>query len=267
MVRGAVSRGDMEGDSTRGSGRIKTADKLFRIVETLQEMEGARVAELADELEMANSTVHRYLQSLRANEYVVKEGDTYDVGMRFLDVGDYARNRKTLYKLAKEKVKKLAEETDERAEFLVEEFGRAVFVHYGAGTRAVQADSHLGKRLPLHATSAGKVLLAFLPDERVQEIINDYGLPSYTENTITDEETLADELEVVRQRRVAFNEQEYIHRLNTVSVPVMDPNGQIGGVLGISGPAHRLKGDRFREEIPDLLLGTANELEINVSYQ
>lgn len=256
----------MAKDTKQTSGAVKSTDRAFRIVETLKQMDGGRVTELARELDMANSTVHRHLQSLRENEYVVKEGDTYYLGLRFLDVGDYVRNRKEVYRLTEEKVKQLAEQTDERGEFLVEEYGEVVFVHREIGDNAVQADSHIGKRLPIHATSAGKAILAFLPDERITEIIEKRGLKSYTENTITSEKVLREELEQIREEHVAFAHQEYIQRLNTVSVPIIGTNDQVCGAIGISGPAHRVKGEWFQEEIPDLLLGIANELEIKLTY-
>ena len=256
----------MSKDTTEASRAVKSTDRTFRIVESLKRMDGARVTELARELDMANSTVHRHLQSLLENEYVVKEGDVYYLGMQFLDIGDYVRNRREVFRLAEDKVNQLAEKTDERGEFLVEEYGEVVFVHREIGDNAVQADSHIGKRLPIHATSAGKAIMAFLPDERVSEIIEQKGLGSYTENTITDEEILRDELEQIREDHVAFAQQEYIQRLNSVSVPIIDVNDQVVGALGISGPAHRIKGEWFQEEVPDLLLGFANELEIKMSY-
>ncbi|MEF8785331.1 MAG: IclR family transcriptional regulator [Haloarculaceae archaeon] len=256
----------MSKDTTEASRAVKSTDRTFRIVESLKRVDGARVTELARELDMANSTVHRHLQSLLENGYVVKEGDVYYLGMQFLDIGDYVRNRREVFRLAEDKVNQLAEKTDERGEFLVEEHGEVVFVHREIGDNAVQADSHIGKRLPIHATSAGKAILAFLPDERVSEIIEQKGLESYTENTITDEEILRDELEQIREDHVAFAQQEYIQRLNSVSVPIIDVNDQVCGALGISGPAHRIKGEWFQEEVPDLLLGFANELEIKLSY-
>jgi DNA-binding IclR family transcriptional regulator len=254
-------------NDVRSGSSVKTADRIFRIVETLQAMDGGRVSEVAAELDMADSTVHRHLQALQENEYVVQEGDTYHIGFRFLNLGDYARNRKELYRLAEPKVEQVAEETNERAEFIVEEFGRAVFVHRHIGSNAIQADSHLGKRLPMHATSAGKAILAHMPTDRVERVLERTGMEQYTAQTITDEEVLAEELATIREEGVAFNHEEYIGGMNTVSVPVMDRHEQIAGALGVSGPAHRLKGDRLRQEVPDLLLGSANELEINISYR
>lgn len=247
--------------------QVKTTAKAFRILETLKQLDGARVSEVADHLNLANSTAHRHLKSLEENEYVVQEGDIYYVGLRFLELADYAGRRKEIYQLAKPKVEQLAQKTGERAEFIVEEHGHAVFIQREIGENAVQADSHVGKRLPMHATSAGKVILAYLPERRVENIIEEKGLPALTPHTITEKEELYAELEQIREREVGFADEEYIRGLSTVSVPVKGPNEEILGALGISGPSGRMSGDNFREEIQKLLIGAANELEINIAYQ
>ena len=73
------------------------------------------------------------------------------------------------------------------------------------------------------------------------------------------------ELETIRERGYSFNLQENLEGLNAVGVPVKGQNGVIGA-LSISGPSHRLKGDRLKSALPDLLMGEANELELNISY-
>ncbi|MEF8785336.1 MAG: IclR family transcriptional regulator [Haloarculaceae archaeon] len=183
-----------------------------------------------------------------------------------LSVLDYVRDRKQIYQLAKPKITELAEKTEERAEFMVEEYGRSVFVHRDTGDNAVQTDSGIGKFHPLHATAAGKSILAFLPEERVDEICETRGLESFTDNTITDKETLFAELETIRERGVGYNDQEYINGLRAVGVPVKDVDESIVGAISVSGPTHRLKGEWYEEEIPDLLLGMTNEIELKISY-
>jgi len=85
-------------------------------------------------------------------------------------------------------------------------------------------------------------------------------------NTITDPQTLYAELERVRERGYSVNKQENIEGLHAVSAPVMDTNGHVFGALSVSGPTHRMKGEWFEDELPDLLLGAANELELNITY-
>lgn len=245
---------------------VGSVETMFAIVERLQELDGAGVSELASDLGFAKSTVHRHLATLEGMEYVVKKGDVYYVGLRFLDLGEYTRNRKLAYKMAGEKVSELAVETEERAQFIVEEHGKAVFIHRDTGDRAVLTDPGIGKRIPLHATAAGKAILAHLSDDELSRIIERRGLPKVTEYTITDEEALHEELENCRARGYSYNKQENLIGLHAVGVPVKDASGGVLGSLSISGPSHRLKGEWFERELPNLLLGSANELELNINY-
>jgi DNA-binding IclR family transcriptional regulator len=245
---------------------VKTTETAFTIIEGLEELDGARVTELADHLGLAASTVHSHLATLYEMGYVVKEGDRYLIGSRFLKLGETAKERKEAYELARPKVKALAEETEERCQFIVEEHGRGVYLHRETGNRAVWTDSGLGKRVSLHSTASGKSVLANLPEERVDAILDRWGLPAQTDNTITDRTELFEELDVIRERGYAVNKEESTDGLRAVGVPVMDGSGDLLGALSVSGPSHRMKGEWFESEIPDLLLGTANELKLNLKY-
>lgn len=107
--------------------------------------------------------------------------------------------------MAEEKVQKLAAETNERAQFIVEENSRRYYTHTENGEDAVLADARTGKRIYLHDSTAGKSILAQLPESRVRKIINSWGLPAYTEYTITDESELFEELEQIREQGYALN--------------------------------------------------------------
>jgi DNA-binding IclR family transcriptional regulator len=247
-------------------GTIQSVNVVVSILELLQERDGARVTEVAEELEIAKSTVHRHLKTLLLRDLIVKEGDEYQIGLRFLELGEYAKNRKPAYLLAEEKVEELAATTDERAQFIVEEHGRAVYVFRETGENAIQTDPGLGKRIPIHATSAGKAILAHLPQERVESILDTHGLESLTPNTITEKEALMNQLAEIRERGHSFNLQENITGLHAVGVPVKGDGGRIIGALSVSGPTKRMTDELLHTEVPQLLMGVANELELNIRH-
>jgi DNA-binding IclR family transcriptional regulator len=247
-------------------GAVKSVGTLLAVVEGVRELNGARVTELAEHLEVGKSTVHRHLSTLKAHEYVVKEGDEYHLGLRFLGLGEYARDRNPVYGLAQPIVEQLAEETEERALFMTEEHGRAVYLYRGLGARAVRTNSKIGTRRYLHTIAGGKVMLAHMDEARVDSIIDRWGLPAETSETITDRATLETELARIREAGVAFNREECIEGLQAVSAPVLGPGGQVVGALSVSGPTHRINSERLEESISDLLLGSANELELNLEY-
>lgn len=244
---------------------VKAAETAFAILETLKEKEGLRLTELANELGMAKSTTHRYLQTLLTMEYLVKEGEVYHPSLRFLDFGWQARNREHGYQMAKTKVEDLAEETNERAQFIVEEHRRAVYVHRKAGSNAVHTDPGIGKRIELHSISAGKAIMSDWSDERIHEYIEQKGLNARTTNTITEADELLAELEEVRERGYAINNEEHIDGLRAVGVSIC-PSEEVLGAFSVSGPMNRMKGAWFEEKLPDLLMGYANEIELNLKY-
>ena len=89
------------------------------------------------------------------------------------------------------------------------------------------------------------------------------GLPQVTEHTITDRDELAEELEEVRKRGIAFNRQETIHGLVGVGAPITNQEGDVMGALSIIGPTSRINEDRFRRELPDMITRNVNIIEVN----
>jgi DNA-binding IclR family transcriptional regulator len=248
--------------------RVKTAETLFDIVETIRELDGGNISEIADELGLANSTVHRHVRTLEDLAYLVNESGEYHIGLKFLGMGVYARHRKSAYKMVKPKIQELAEQTKETVQFVVEEHGDVIYVHRELGERGVKTPkSGVGKRIELHSAAAGKALLAQFPDEQVDRIIEMKGLPELTENTITDRDKLFENLESIRKRGYAFNREENTLGVNAVGAAATDQQANPVGAISISGPAHRMKGDWYEQELPDQLLTVVNEFEINIIYE
>lgn len=255
-------------DDTTPHGEIDavgSVETLFDIVEYVHQHEGATVSEIAANLDYAKSTIYRHLTTLEHRGYVV-QNDGYYIGLRFLELGEQARNRQRAYRLVKEKVNELAAETDERVQFLVEEHGEAVYVHRALGEHAVHTDPGIGKRIPLHATASGKAILAAMAPTELSRIVEQTSFEALTNETITSPDELHEELERIRERGYAFNKEENLDGLHAVGVPVTGPNERVIGGLSVSGPSHRLTGKRFDSVLPSLLLGTANELELNIAH-
>ncbi len=245
--------------------QLQTTSISLRVIEMLRELDGGGVTELADALELAPSTVHSHLATLLSNGYVVKTGDKYYLSLRFLDHGDYVRNRKQAYRVAASYTQQLAEETDCRAVFAVEENGRGVYIHTSSGRHAVWKYSTVGKQFYLHQTASGKAILSQYSRSKVTEIIDQWGLPTATENTITDDETLFDQFGTIRERGIAFNYEEQLDGVKAVGVPVNGPKDRVIGAFSVASPANRLTDNRFEEDIPNTLLGIANEFELELT--
>jgi DNA-binding IclR family transcriptional regulator len=238
----------------------------LRIVEALKRLDGAGATAVANDLDMAKSTVHNHLQTLEDEGYITDEGSAYHVGLRFLELGAYKRNRMDIYEKARPEVASLAEKTGEMANAAVEEHGEGVYIARAEGTEAVSVDTYAGKRVNLHCTALGKTILAELPEERVDDIIGTHGLPARTDNTITDRTELKAELADIRERGHAYDREERLPGLRCVAAPVTSEDGEPVAALSVSGPTSRIKGDRFHEEIPEMLQSAVNVVEINLVY-
>lgn len=250
-----------------GHRTIKSVDTSCRLVKLLRERREATVSSLADDLDLAPGTVHTHLATLKDHGLVVQESEGYRLGPRFLTLGEFVRNHSDLYQAAKEEIEALADESGECVHLLTEHDGRLVPVYERFGENAVAVEYHNRKREEpvkhLHCTAAGKAILAYTPDERVEEIIDTVGLPPNTPQTITDRDALLDEIERVRKRGYSVADEEQLQGIRAVGAPIRDPNGDARGAVAVSGPTSRLKGERFEATVPELVTQTANICEVN----
>ncbi|WP_435335829.1 IclR family transcriptional regulator [Haloarchaeobius sp. TZWWS8] len=248
----------------RTSGSIRSDETLFSIVEVLEALGEAGVTEIADRVDVSKSTVHGHLSSLRQNGYVVADDGRYRLSLRFLQLGEHVRTQTGIYDLARPHVDDLARETNELANLAVEEEGRGVYLYRTQGDQTVQFSTDAGDVHQLHCSATGKSMLAHLPEDRVDQILDRHGLQAHTDQTITDRDVLREELRDVRERGVAFDDEEYGEGLRCVGAPIRGADGTVLGAISVSGPATRMSGERYREELPDLLRRAANLIEINL---
>lgn len=245
---------------------VGATETTLAIVEALKERGAVGVTELSDQLDVGKSTVHNHLATLHKHDYVVKEGDQYRLGLRFLDLGGHTRNGMKLYRVAEPEVKELAAETNEMVNLATHEFGRCVYLYRAKGKQAVELDTYAGLRTALHSTALGKSMLAHMPKSRIDEIVDAYGLPAITDHTITDRETLSEELDTIRDSGVAFDREERLEGLRCVAAPITGSDGDILGAISVAAPTGRLKDERFSDEIPDAVQSRANVIELNIVH-
>lgn len=252
--------------SEGGKNNIKSLETTFAIVDALKRRDGARITDLVDETGFSKSSVHKHLATLRDHGYVVKDGERYELGFRFLDIGGYVRAQFPNATFIKGKLQDLAAETGEIAQCMVEQQGQAVVLYRETGVNGLPTRTRPGKRIHMHQTASGKAILSQLPEERVSEIIEQHGLPAATAATITDREELRAELAEIDERGVAYNQGESTRGLCAVAAPVTTPDERVHCACVISGPRHRMEGTKMTEEYADLLLSVVNEIELDIAH-
>lgn len=244
---------------------LRSVEIAFNIIEALQEQNQLGITELADELGHSKSTIHSHLQTLENREIVVNEAGKYHLSLRILDMANDVRNQVGNYDVIKEEADTLANETGEIAQFGLEEHRLVTYLYKSKGERGVETASSVGRRQPMHSTSLGKAILAYLPHERREEIINSMPLERKTPQTITDPEQLRAELDKITERGYAIDDEENLEGLRCVAAPVK--NGKIVlGAISITGPASRITDDDLHNDLAKAVQRAANIIEVNTKF-
>lgn len=241
---------------------VTTVETAFEIIECLKVFEEATAPEIAEELELATSTAHDHLVTLESLGMLIKKANGYEIGLRFLDFGTFAKAGYPIFELSAPTLERLANKTGEFVWLYIEEHGRVMAIAREKGEKAVRS-SRLGRPLPMHSTAGGKAILANYSEEHIQEIVDRHGLEPDTDHTITDLNELFAELEQIQQQGYAVNDEESKMGLRAIGGAITH-NDEVLGAISVPGPKHRLTDSVFENEFPEYVLEAINEIELNV---
>lgn len=245
---------------------IKATKITFEIIDLLRKWDGAGVSKIATHLDKPTSTIHDHLRTLESEEYLINENGTYRVGARFLELGEQARSRMKVYHLSRPEVDNMAEKTGNHSNFMVEEHGRGVFLYKAKGENAVRLDTHVGMRVYLQTTALGKAILAYRPRDEVELILNRHGLPEITDNTVTDRDQLLTELNQIKERGYAIDDEERVQGMRCIAAPITNNEDRAVAAVSVSGPKSRIQEEYLEETLPNMVLQSSNVIEVNMAY-
>lgn len=251
--------------SEPASREVQSVHTAFRIVGLLQDLDGAKMNELADHLDLAKSTVHNYLGTLQQLGYVVERDGNYRLGLRFLTHGMAARHGLALGDPVRQALPDLARELSQPVWWVAEEQGRGLFVERSAPGDGEPIYGRVGKRSYLHTHAPGKAILARWPTDAVRDLVDHEGLPVQTRETVTDVEAFLATLETVRERGYATSSGEAALGIRSIGVGF---DGPMGGfhALGVFGLTHEFGGNT-EERVSGVLRDAAAAIEERVGAE
>lgn len=245
--------------------RIRAVQIAFDIVDALQRDGQLRLTELSSELGYSKSTIHSHLKTLEDEKIVVPEKEGYRLSLKFLDISRHVREQIGNYDVIRSEADDLAEETGELVQFGIEEYGRVTYLYKVGGENAVSTLSSVGTQQPMYSTALGKTILAHLPTERQEEIIDSMEFTTKTPNTITSAEELYDELDLIAERGYGIDDEENVEGLRCIAALVSD-NDTILGAISITGPSSRISDEQLHEEFAEFVQRAANVIELNTKF-
>jgi DNA-binding IclR family transcriptional regulator len=240
---------------------VQAVERTFDVIRTLRRNRSMTVSEIAEELDLPTSTAHLHLKTLESTGYAVNSDGRYRLSLRFLRDGITLRSMEQIYNISAETVDGLARETNEVAALGVEECGQRVLLYVAEGDEAVYDNAPTGEYTNMHWTALGKAILAHLPDQRVDTIIEEYGLPAQTENTFTDRDALEGDLDETRERGYSFDDEERRDGIRSIAVPIIVDESVVGAV-SVTGPKNRISTERIEAELLPTLQYAVDVIEV-----
>ena len=232
-------------DRVGDGGPIQSVDRAVTILEILARDGAAGVTEVARELGVHKSTASRLLAALDRRELVSQDSarGRFRLGVGLVRLAAAAGVRLDLVQQSRPVGQALAREVGETVNVAVLSGGEALYLDQVAGPAALSPHNWAGQRIPLHATSDGKVLLAYLTESELAGWLTTPPL-RFTEHTITDPGELRRALEQVRERGYAITVGELEAGLTAVAAPVRNASGDVVASVSASGPSFRIQADR-----------------------
>lgn len=229
---------------------VQSVDRAITILELLARQGESSVTEVAVELGVHKSTAFRLLVTLEIHRLVEQVNDRgrYRLGVGNLRLAGATTARLDVVSEARPLTRQLAADTGETVNITVRSEESALYLDQAAGSSALQSHNWVGQRIPLHATSNGKVLLSELSQRDFDEALPH--LPRYTEHTITSRERMQEELAGVRRLGYALAVDELEVGLTAAAAPIRSAPGDIIASMSISGPTFRLTRQRLEETVP-----------------
>jgi DNA-binding IclR family transcriptional regulator len=219
------------------------------------------VTEISERLSLHKSTVHRFLINLEGAGLLERNAKTgrYRLGLRLFELGGLVLQQMNLWDEALPFLEQLVRDSGETGQLAVLDQGEAIYIERVEARRALRVPAAMGRGYPAHATSHGKLLLAYQPPESVREIVRQRGLDRYTQNTITEDWALEQELARIRTQGYAVDSEEYEEGLRCVGAAIFDHTGQAIAAIGIGGPVTRVTPARV-DELAGLVMSAAKGL-------
>ncbi|MDO4298188.1 MAG: IclR family transcriptional regulator [Lachnospiraceae bacterium] len=222
----------------------QSGEKLLNVLEfIILKGEPQRLQDIANELSMNKSTTLRFLKTLVNTGYINQNPETskYAATYKICALANKVNLYTELRKIARPYLEQLAKIFGESVNMAVEDQMTSVYVDVIRGSsQSLVTVQKIGNAAPMHCTGNGKVLLLNYTDEDLDRLIEVKGLTKYTEYTLTTKEALRAELEKIRKRGYAYDEQEREVGARCLAFPIYGDNGKVIAGMSVTGPQNRM---------------------------
>ncbi|WP_281972961.1 IclR family transcriptional regulator [Ruegeria faecimaris] len=235
----------MAGDGTIG----KACDVLDQVAAFQRPV---RFAELLESSRFPKATLYRFLQSLTNQGMLSYDPDrqTYAPGLRLVRLAHAAWTQSSLAPIARPFLDTLSGETGETVHLAQLDSGQVLYVDKRNAAQPVEMYSQAGKVGPAYCTGVGKAMMAFLDEAELNKVISQQSFHRFTEKTLASEAALRSDLELIRSRGYALDDEEHETGIICVACPIRTPGGRMLGAISVTGSTERMNFDQLEAWIP-----------------
>ena len=223
---------------------VKNALKILKAFKINDHQKG--VLDLADQLEISKSSVHRLLKTLESEGFVTKAKNNakYELGMSLIELNSIYLKHLDIYDVTLESMMKLITLTGETSHLAILKNDVIVYINKLSNQQTVEVESHIGHSNYIHCTASGRVLLAFSNPATINRII-EQPLMRFTPRTIVDANLLLKELQNTKEKGFAIVQGEYRDTMTSIAVPIKNIQGKVIAALNIVAPTKRLTDEKI----------------------
>lgn len=226
------------------------------------------VTELSKRLKLHKNNVFRLLATLESRGYIEQNRATenYRLGLKALELGQTFIKQMGLLRQARPILDRMVEECNETSYVAIFKENHIVYLDVVETNLTVRVVSRVGSRLPAYCTASGKVHLAFMSEEELEATLAEQKLTQHTPTTLASIDKLRAELEQVRAKGYAIDNEELDPGVRCLAAPIRDYTRRIVGAVSVSGPNMRLDDARIESELIPMILRAGEDLSTRLGY-
>jgi IclR family pca regulon transcriptional regulator len=258
-------------------GTTATSQSLERGLAILSAFAAGRpligISELSRELELSRSTAHRYVATLAKLGYLQQDPESkrYRLGPKVLDLGFSAINSMDVREISAPYLRQLSDETGFTVNLAILDGIDVVYIERcrtaGPGQREIDLNLHVGSRLPAYCTAMGKAILAFVPEERLEELIPRIDFVPRGPNTLTSAAAFRAELEKIRASGIAVNDEELAYGLRSIAAPIHSHAGEVVAALNLAVHRTMVSMDELIARYGPPVAQTARDISLSLGHR
>ena len=237
-------------------GIIKSVQKSLKVLRYIMSAtDEVSVNELVEEFGYNRSTVHHMLKTMKVEGFITQNQRTknYNIGSEIFNGWIKDRDMHNYLMRLKPTIKEIVEKCKETTTMFVRENDKAICVLGEESEQIIKAYLMIGREIPLYCTAAGRAMLAYLPQDEVEKILQISGMKKYMKKTTVDKNELYENLAEVRDKGYAIEKEEFEELINAVGIPILNKENRPVASVSVVGPIMRFTDEKIKECIPFLL--------------